>query len=470
MSTATGPGRGKKRGTSAVDDQYVELEDRDDLGINKTQRGTLEDDFKNSDRSRKFDHSDKDSDKEDKNKEDADGFADGDDGEKKDPLGFLPFEGTAKKVAEWVSVALAVWLLLNAVGMIGSGFKTAAGDQAEQLFSFAENPFVGLAIGIITTAIIQSSSTTTSIVVGMIAGGLPLGIAVPMLFGANIGTSVTSTLVAVGLSGNKKQFRNAFSMATVHDFFNLLALLIFFPLELFFGVLSKSASAIAPSLSGSGDNLFARIFEAVGDFIDLITEPLVSLTENIVSPLGDVWGGIILALVGVGLILLSISFIGNMLSSLLVGKAQEMLHAALGRGTFTGALSGALITAFVQSSSTTTALTVPLAGSGKFEVRQLFPFVVGANIGTTVTGLIAAFSATGVEATAAMTGALVHTMFNVFAAVTILGLPFLRKLPPAGSDWLARRADENKLFVFLWVGGVFFVIPLLAVFISNMLT
>lgn len=147
------------------------------------------------------------------------------DAENSDPLSFLPFEGAAKQMVNWITVFLAIWLLLNGVGMIGDGFKMAAGDQAKELFSFAENPFVGLAIGIVTTAIIQSSSTTTSIVVGMIAGGLPLNIAIPMLFGANMGTSVTSTLVALGLAGNKKQFRNGFSMATVHDFFNLIAIL-----------------------------------------------------------------------------------------------------------------------------------------------------------------------------------------------------------------------------------------------------
>ena len=90
------------------------------------------------------------------------------DDEKKDPLAWLPLEGTAKQVANWIAVLLGIWLLLNGVGMIGDGFKMIAGDQAQELFSFAENPFVGLAIGIVTTAIIQSSSTTTSIVVGMI--------------------------------------------------------------------------------------------------------------------------------------------------------------------------------------------------------------------------------------------------------------------------------------------------------------
>ena len=392
------------------------------------------------------------------------------DSERKDPLGFLPLEGTAKQVANWVAVLLGVWILLNGVGMIGDGFKGVAGDRAEELFSFAENPFVGLAIGIVATAIIQSSSTTTSIVVGMIAGGLPLNIAIPMLFGANMGTSVTSTLVALGLVGNKRQFQRGFSMATVHDFFNVIAILIFFPLEMMTGFLGKTATTIAPSLSGQGEGAVSGVFEVIGDFIDLITEPLVGLAGSLVEPLGDVWGGIVLAVVGIVLILLSIQFIGNILNALLVGKAQDMLYAALGKNAFIGVLSGAAITTLVQSSSTTTALTVPLAASGKFEVRTLFPFVVGANIGTTVTGLIAAFSASGAEAEAAMAGALVHTLFNTFAAILILSVPFLRKLPPAGSDWLAALATKNKLYVFLWIGGVFFALPILAVFISNALT
>ena len=393
-----------------------------------------------------------------------------DDSERKDPLGFLPLDGKAKEIANWIAVIIGIWILLNGVGMIGDGFKGIAGDRAEELFSFAENPFVGLAIGIVATAIIQSSSTTTSIVVGMIAGGLPLNIAIPMLFGANMGTSVTSTLVALGLAGNKKQFQQGFSMATVHDFFNLIAILIFFTLEMITGFLGKTATAIAPSLSGSGDGVLAGIFESIGDFIDMITEPLVGLAGSLVEPLGDVWGGVALAVLGIVLILFSIQFIGNILNALLVGKAQDILYAALGKNAFMGVLSGAAITTLVQSSSTTTALTVPLAASGKFKVRTLFPFVVGANIGTTVTGLIAAFSASGAEAEAAMAGALVHTLFNTFAAILILSVPFLRKLPPAGSDWLAAMATKNKLYVFAWIGGVFFILPILAVFISNALS
>ena len=72
-------------------------------------------------------------------------------------------------------------------------------------------------IGVLGTVLVQSSSTFTSIIIAAVSSGLPVNIAVPMIMGANIGTSVTNTLVAMGQIGNKKEFERAFSAATVHD-------------------------------------------------------------------------------------------------------------------------------------------------------------------------------------------------------------------------------------------------------------
>ena len=63
---------------------------------------------------------------------------------------------------QWVMVAGLIYLLICAVGLIGSGFKLATGDQAKELFPFATNPFAGLGVGTVATALIQSSSTVTS--------------------------------------------------------------------------------------------------------------------------------------------------------------------------------------------------------------------------------------------------------------------------------------------------------------------
>lgn len=139
----------------------------------------------------------------------------------------------------WLSVAFFVYMLLVAVGTIGDGFKIATAGQAVLLFDFASNPLIALIIGIVATALIQSSSTVTSIIVGMVAGGMPLSIAIPMVMGANVGTSLTSTIVSLGHIRDGEEFRRAFSAATVHDSFNLLAVAIFLPLELLFSPLER---------------------------------------------------------------------------------------------------------------------------------------------------------------------------------------------------------------------------------------
>ena len=76
-----------------------------------------------------------------------------------------------------------------------------ADRRSEELFAFAENPLIALMIGVLATGLIQSSSTTTSIVVGLAAGGLPMEICIPMLMGANIGTTVTGLIAAFSASG-----------------------------------------------------------------------------------------------------------------------------------------------------------------------------------------------------------------------------------------------------------------------------
>lgn len=115
----------------------------------------------------------------------------------------------------------------------------------------------------------------------------------------------------------------------------------------------------------------------------------------------------------------------------------------------------------VQSSSTTTSLMIPLAGSGLFTTRQLYPFTLGANIGTTITALLAATAISGAGAKLALTIALVHVLFNLFAVALIYGVPFLRELPIKAAEGLARVGSENKLLALGYVAGLFFALPAL---------
>ncbi|WVM89650.1 Na/Pi symporter [Halopseudomonas pachastrellae] len=342
---------------------------------------------------------------------------------------------------QWLAVLGLIYVLICAVSMIGSGFKAATGGQAQELFSFASNPYVGLVIGIVATALIQSSSTVTSLIVGMVAGGLPVGIAIPMIMGSNVGTTVTNTLVSLGHVRDKTEFRRAFSAATVHDFFNLIAVAIFLPLEIMFGLLEKVSAWLATLLVGADSYSMSDM-----NFMKALTKPFVNLVDGATGMLPGAMAGGAMVVIGLVLIFVAITYTGKLLKVLMVGKAKEVLHSAIGRGPVAGIASGALVTTFVQSSSTTTSLMVPLAGSGTFSLRQIYPFMLGANIGTTVTALLAATAVGGAVASSALQIALVHLMFNVFAVVVIFGLPFLRDLPIKGpSGWPILRPRERFL-------------------------
>ncbi|WP_407333423.1 Na/Pi symporter [Enterovibrio sp. 27052020O] len=366
-----------------------------------------------------------------------------------------------KRALQWVALIAMLYLLLLSVSMIGSGFKWAAGDHAKELFEFASNPVAGLMIGIIGTALIQSSSTVTSIIVGLVAGGLPVELAIPMVMGANVGTTVTNTLVSLGHARCKDEFRRAFTCATVHDFFNLIAVAIFLPLEMMTGFLEKiSAWLVSPLMHA--DNLSMKSF----NFIKPITKPVVNGAKSVFEALPGSFGGIALVLFGIFLVIVAITVMGKLMKKLMVGRAREVLHSAIGRGPIHGIASGTLVTILVQSSSTTTSLVVPLVGTNVLSVRKVYPFMLGANIGTCITALLAATAVTGDNAVFALQIALVHLTFNVLGIVVIYGLPFLRDLPVKCAETLADYAVKSKLAVVGYLGTVFILLPGLVLLVS----
>jgi len=365
---------------------------------------------------------------------------------------------------QWLLILVLVYLLLVAVAMIGSGFKAAAGDQAKELFAFASNPVTAVVIGTVATALIQSSSTVTSIIVGLVAGGLPVAIAIPMVMGANMGTTITNTIVSLGHVRQGQEFRRAFAAATVHDFFNLFSVLIFLPLEIMFGVLEKAGAYLASFMLG-GDSLSMKGFNFIKP---LVKPPLKAINDGLHGiGLSDMIVGIALIILGIALIFFVITWIGKLLKVLMVGKAKDILHAAVGRGPVSGTASGTVITVLVQSSSTTTSLVVPLAGSGVFSLQQVYPFTLGANIGTCITALLAATAISGANAVFALQIALVHLTYNLMGVVVIYGLPFLRWIPPRAAEGLADLAMKRKLYVALYVGLVFFIIPAILIGVSQ---
>ncbi len=354
----------------------------------------------------------------------------------------------------WANLVFMLYLLLLAVSMVGGGFKLAAGEQAKTLFEFASHPIAGLMIGLVATALIQSSSTVTSIIVGLVAGGLPVETAIPMIMGANIGTTVTNTLVSLGHLRCKHEFKRAFASATIHDFFNLLAVVIFLPLEMMFGILEKISHWLISPMLATGDMSIKGF-----NFIKPITKPVISAIKEPLSSFGDVAGGITLIILGIATVFIAITVMGKLMKKLMVGRAKDILKHAIGKGPLHGIFSGSIVTILVQSSSTTTSLMVPLVGTGVLKVRDVYPFTLGANIGTCITALLAATAVTGEFAVFALQIALVHLTFNILATAFIFSIPFLRDLPLKGADIISTLAMENKSVVVAYLICVFIIMP-----------
>jgi sodium-dependent phosphate cotransporter len=120
---------------------------------------------------------------------------------------------TWTKALGWCGTAGLIYMLICAVSIISRGFAGLGSDAAHSMFAFAANPWVGLCVGVLGTVLIQSSTTTTAIAVTAVgAGALPIRGAIPIIIGANLGTTVTTTLVALTFIGSREEFRKALAL------------------------------------------------------------------------------------------------------------------------------------------------------------------------------------------------------------------------------------------------------------------
>ena len=365
----------------------------------------------------------------------------------------------------WASILFLIYFLLCAIGLIERGFTLIGQQQAENIFSYATNPLAGVLVGILATALVQSSSVTTSIVVGFVAGGLPIAIAVPVVIGANFGTTLTNTFVSLGFARDRADFRRAFSAATVHDAFNFICLVIFLPLELAFGFLQKLAAYIGPTLTGLEPK--QDVISPHFNLINKLTDPLVAEIAKLPSHIMHPWDGGLLIIVGLLMLVMSITFASQLLKLLLVGHTQRIATRLVGQAPGSGMLSGLIATTLLQSSSATTSLVIPLAGSGALTTKQVYPFTLGANIGTCLTAIVAAFAVKG-QQELAFEIALIHLSYNLLGVLMVFSIPKLRYLPVYVAEFIGMMGAKRFVFAASYVAALFFLIPALGLFLLSL--
>jgi len=353
---------------------------------------------------------------------------------------------TPRLVLRLAALASLLYGFLVSLGLMRAAFIHLGEGVAEQLLAATSNPVVGLFIGILATSLVQSSSSVTSMTVGLVAaGGLDVAHAIPIIMGSNAGTSVTNTIVAAVQVDRPEEFRRAVAAGTVDDFFELTSLAVLFPLQLTTNVLGTSAAYVSRAVSDFGG---LAMIDPLRGFV----EPAVTLVARLESE-----SGVVMLVTSLVLLFVTLRYFVFTLKGLLVGRLEVFFNETLFKTAPRAMLLGFACTFVVQSSSVTTSLAVPLAGAGAVTLQRMFPYVLGANVGTTFTAIMAAL-VTGEEV--ALTVAIAHLLFNLLGILIIWPV---RWIPLSLAAWLGGQTSRSRPMVVAYVLGVFFIVPLILI-------
>ena len=366
------------------------------------------------------------------------------------------------------STALCLYLFLAALNVLGAGLGTFGGDSdvLTRAVAYGENPFIALMAGVLVTMVVQSSSFTSALIVTLVASGeMTLGTAVFAIMGANIGTAVTGVIVALANVRIKRNFRRSFTAAMMHDFFNILTVLIVFPLEWLSGMFHEAGRGIFSRFAGWLAELIGLEEVAKPSSpIKVITAPVVDAANWVGAALmsSPASAGLLVGGIGLALMFTALVFMVQNLRGALLRHMDGLFRTYFFRTDARAYGVGVVSTVLVQSSSITSSLMVSLAGAGVVRLRRVLPFMMGANLGTTVTSVLAA---TANPIAAAMTVALFHVIFNLTG--TAIWWP-LRVIPLRIATWYGRLAGKQIRYAFLFLIGVFLVVPLVGITLTEL--
>jgi len=377
------------------------------------------------------------------------------------------------KTSAWLSglwALLFLYLFLCAINVMGSGLKGVGkgSDWLETIIAQGTNPMVALFGGVLVTSLVQSSSFTTSLIITLVAAGqMQIETAVFAVMGANIGTSVTGLIVSLGTLRIRRQFRRAYATALMHSIPNILTVLILFPIEWVTSTLMGNGRGIlANTASWAADMIGFNEVTKPTNPIKVITKPVVEFIQSVMGSFGgegSLSTSVAVAICGLALLFIALIFLVKNLKGAVLSRLEGLFSTVFFRNNFVAWLSGIFSTISVQSSSVTTSLMVPIAGAGAVKLKRAFPFMLGCNIGTTVTGVIAALAN---PTHAAVTVAIAHVLFNF--CDNGIWYP-LRRIPIRMSKSYSMLASRSRKWAFIFLGTVFLVVPAIGLAITELL-
>ena len=269
-----------------------------------------------------------------------------------------------------LTLIAGIGIFLIACQLMSSNLETASSNKLKQLFSKAsKNKWIGVGIGTVGTAAIQSSGATTVMTIGFVnAGIISLTQAATIIYGANIGTTVTAQIVALGMSG-------------------------------------------ANSLSTS---VIFSAFAGLGAFISLFSK-----RSNLKT-----WGGI---LTGFGMLFVGLELMSDSMKEFAALEGVKLFLANIGNPLLL-VLIGAIFTAIIQSSSVMTSIALAMLVSGLIDLSQGIYITMGSNIGSCIVAIIAGLTS-GINAKRT---ALMHMLFNTAGVIIFLLIALVLSIASGG--------------------------------------
>lgn len=372
------------------------------------------------------------------------------------------------KFIRWLLVLASVFAIIIGINLILDGVYSVGSSSTNRLYDLARDPIIGLLIGVLATTLVQSSTTTTTLTVAAVGAGIvTVPVAIPIIMGANIGTTMTALLVSFSYMGERREFKKAFTTAAMHLWFNVLVVLIALTIEILFHPLQTISGYLADRVLGANDTTVPTTH-----VVEKIMTPIVETigTHGLFGMVGN--GGVATALsliTGTLCILVAIRVMSYQLRMITAATAHSLLDMFSSPGenkrqtlktNTLGFGVGLLFTIMVTASSVTVSSMQPFAVTKSLRRRAMLAVILGANVGTTLTAMIATFAIVGVHGSFALQAALVHVGMNLVGAITVLCVPSLGRAIINLSAGSARLAARSYTKAIATIVGMFMAFPL----------
>ena len=291
-------------------------------------------------------------------------------------------------------------MFIYGMNIMADGLQNAAGSKMKKILEvLTQNKLMGIALGALVTAIIQSSSATTVMVVGFVNAGLMnLTQAISVIMGANIGTTITGWLVS---SAEWAKFLSPSTLA---------------PLAVMAGVI----------ISLVGKKAKSKDVAAI--------------------------------IIGFGILFIGMSTMSDAVKPLRESETFKTMFVSLGANPFLGILAGAGVTAIIQSSSASQGILLSLAAAGLVPTKAAVFIIMGQNIGTCVTAIL---SSVGASKNAKCVGTM-HLLFNITGTIlfTIIALIVFAKADPSLGEGIITMTQISAIHTAFNIGTTIVMIPL----------